>query len=261
MTLPRTNVRIVARDDSLTIVNRLLALAALLCLAAARRAPSSANTGFPALRVAGRVGRARDRRVPGRRVADPVDRPELDDVRARVSELDARPAERRAPGRAAVRRVVVLVGREARHRVGQSGPADRDPARGGRNDPPLTVGRLGAVRSSFTVLLEPAVVGSHDDTLPALSTERNCTMVVPSAVKNYECRKARVRYESGDQVRGFAPCGRLLSELYVAVRAHAVVCVNESPAIRAHAAFIHQLILQARSSVSPLVKFRLPHVV
>lgn len=35
MTLPRTNVRIVARDDSLTIVNRLLALAALLCLAAA----------------------------------------------------------------------------------------------------------------------------------------------------------------------------------------------------------------------------------
>ena len=50
------------------------------------------------------------------------------------------------------------------------------------SDPPLTVGRLGAVRSSFTVLLEPAVVGSHDDTLPALSTERNCTMVVPSAV-------------------------------------------------------------------------------
>ena len=35
MTLPRTNVRAVARDDSLTIVNRLLALAALLCLAAA----------------------------------------------------------------------------------------------------------------------------------------------------------------------------------------------------------------------------------
>ena len=34
MTLPRTNVR-TARDDSLTIVNRLLALAAMLCLAAA----------------------------------------------------------------------------------------------------------------------------------------------------------------------------------------------------------------------------------
>jgi hypothetical protein len=49
------------------------------------------------------------------------------------------------------------------------------------SDPPLTVGRLAAVRSSFTVLVEPAVVGSHDDTLPALSTERNWTMVVPSA--------------------------------------------------------------------------------
>ncbi len=35
MTLPRTNARAVARDDSLTIVNRLLALAALLCVAAA----------------------------------------------------------------------------------------------------------------------------------------------------------------------------------------------------------------------------------
>ena len=35
MTLPRTNVRAAARDDSLTIVNRLLALAAMLCLAAA----------------------------------------------------------------------------------------------------------------------------------------------------------------------------------------------------------------------------------
>jgi hypothetical protein len=34
MTLPRTNVRTAVRDDSLTIVNRLLALAALLCLAA-----------------------------------------------------------------------------------------------------------------------------------------------------------------------------------------------------------------------------------
>ena len=34
MTLPRTNFRTAARDDSLTIVNRLLALAALLCLAA-----------------------------------------------------------------------------------------------------------------------------------------------------------------------------------------------------------------------------------
>jgi hypothetical protein len=35
MTLPHTNVRTAARDDSLTIVNRLLGLAALLCLAAA----------------------------------------------------------------------------------------------------------------------------------------------------------------------------------------------------------------------------------
>src|SRR5207342_1762942 len=49
------------------------------------------------------------------------------------------------------------------------------------SDPPLTVGSDGAVRSSFTVLLDPAVVGSQDDTLPALSTERNWTMVVPSA--------------------------------------------------------------------------------
>jgi hypothetical protein len=35
MTLPRTRVRTVAKDESLTIVNRLLALGALLCLAAA----------------------------------------------------------------------------------------------------------------------------------------------------------------------------------------------------------------------------------
>ncbi|HEY7258868.1 MAG TPA: hypothetical protein VH459_07355 [Gaiellales bacterium] len=35
MTLPRTRVRTVAQDESLTIVNRLLALGALLCLAAA----------------------------------------------------------------------------------------------------------------------------------------------------------------------------------------------------------------------------------
>lgn len=35
MTLPRTTVRTAVRDDSLTIVNRLLALAAMLCLAAA----------------------------------------------------------------------------------------------------------------------------------------------------------------------------------------------------------------------------------
>ncbi len=35
MTLPRTSVRTAARDDSLTIVNRLLALFAVLCLAAA----------------------------------------------------------------------------------------------------------------------------------------------------------------------------------------------------------------------------------
>jgi hypothetical protein len=54
------------------------------------------------------------------------------------------------------------------------------------SDPPLTVGRLGTVRSSFTVLVEPAVVGSHADTLPALSTERNWTMVVPSAVMTAE---------------------------------------------------------------------------
>jgi hypothetical protein len=35
MTLPRTNVRTAARDDSLTIVNRVLALGAMFCLAAA----------------------------------------------------------------------------------------------------------------------------------------------------------------------------------------------------------------------------------
>jgi hypothetical protein len=35
MTLPRTRVRAAAQDESLTIVNRLLVLGALLCLAAA----------------------------------------------------------------------------------------------------------------------------------------------------------------------------------------------------------------------------------
>jgi hypothetical protein len=35
MTLPRTRVRTVTQDESLTVVHRLLALGTLLCLAAA----------------------------------------------------------------------------------------------------------------------------------------------------------------------------------------------------------------------------------
>ena len=35
MTLPRTRVRAVTQDESLTVVNRLLVLGTLLCLAAA----------------------------------------------------------------------------------------------------------------------------------------------------------------------------------------------------------------------------------
>ena len=46
-------------------------------------------------------------------------------------------------------------------------------------DPPVTVGRLGRVRSSRTVAELPATV--QPDPLPALSTPRNCTLVVPSA--------------------------------------------------------------------------------
>ena len=47
--------------------------------------------------------------------------------------------------------------------------------------PPPTVGSDGAVRSSMTVSVASGVAGVHADTLPAASTERNCTSVVPSA--------------------------------------------------------------------------------
>src|SRR5947209_20464183 len=51
------------------------------------------------------------------------------------------------------------------------------------SEPPTTlVGSVGAVRSIFTVLTAVGVAGAHADTLPAASTLRNCTSVVPSAV-------------------------------------------------------------------------------
>ena len=46
---------------------------------------------------------------------------------------------------------------------------------------PDTVGLVGAPRSSFTVFVAPATPGTHSETLPAPSTARNCTSVVPSA--------------------------------------------------------------------------------
>ena len=49
-------------------------------------------------------------------------------------------------------------------------------------DPPLTVGAVGAVRSSLTVLPEVAETGAQAPALLALSSPRNCRMVVPSAV-------------------------------------------------------------------------------
>ena len=49
------------------------------------------------------------------------------------------------------------------------------------SEPPLTLGFVGAVRSSFTVLPAPLVVGAQADVLPALSMVRNSTSVVPSA--------------------------------------------------------------------------------
>ena len=50
------------------------------------------------------------------------------------------------------------------------------------SEPPLTVGAVGAVRSSLTVLLAPLKLGVQEDVLPAPSTVRNCTWVVPCAV-------------------------------------------------------------------------------
>ena len=46
--------------------------------------------------------------------------------------------------------------------------------------PPVTVGALGAVRSIRAVFVAPFTLGVHADTLPALSTDRNCTSVCPS---------------------------------------------------------------------------------
>src|SRR6266705_3434666 len=48
--------------------------------------------------------------------------------------------------------------------------------------PPDTVGSVGAVRSSLTVLPAAATAGAHADALPAASTARNWTMVVPSTL-------------------------------------------------------------------------------
>ena len=48
------------------------------------------------------------------------------------------------------------------------------------SDPPLTVGAVGALRSSATV--EAGVTGVHADTFPAASTDRNSTVVVPSTL-------------------------------------------------------------------------------
>jgi len=50
------------------------------------------------------------------------------------------------------------------------------------DEPPLTSGLVGSVRSSRTVLAAVGLAGSHADALPALSTARNCTSVSPSAV-------------------------------------------------------------------------------
>ena len=51
------------------------------------------------------------------------------------------------------------------------------------SEPPVSpVGSVGAVRSIFTVLPAPAAVGVQADAFPALSVERNCTSVWPSAL-------------------------------------------------------------------------------
>ncbi len=49
------------------------------------------------------------------------------------------------------------------------------------SDPPVTVGKLGAVRSMRTVLPGPGLAGDQADALPSASSERNCTSVWPSA--------------------------------------------------------------------------------
>ncbi len=43
------------------------------------------------------------------------------------------------------------------------------------SEPPLTVGAVGAVRSSLTVLVAPFELGVHAEALPTASTVRNCT--------------------------------------------------------------------------------------
>ena len=49
-------------------------------------------------------------------------------------------------------------------------------------EPPVTLGAVGAVRSMRTVLLAPALAGFQAERLPAPSTERSCTSVWPSAL-------------------------------------------------------------------------------
>ena len=70
--------------------------------------------------------------------------------------------------------------------------------------------------------------------------------------------ESRVRNESGDQFRRFSPYRPPRSELHFTVRTHPVVCADEGPAVGAHAAFIHALILQAGLFAPPLIKSRLP---
>src|SRR5215471_9312841 len=50
------------------------------------------------------------------------------------------------------------------------------------DEPPLTLGAVGFVRSRRTVSDAPGLAGTHADVLPALSTDRNCTRVSPSAL-------------------------------------------------------------------------------
>ena len=49
-------------------------------------------------------------------------------------------------------------------------------------DPPLATGVAGAVRSRRTVAAAVCVEGVHAEVLPAVSTLRNCTQVLASAV-------------------------------------------------------------------------------
>ena len=76
--------------------------------------------------------------------------------------------------------------------------------------------------------------------------------------QDHKRRKSRVRNKSGDQFRRFSPYRPPRSELHFTVRTHPVVCANEGPAVGAHAAFIHALILQAGLFAPPLIKSRLP---